>query len=245
MIHSGSRGLGHQVGGEYMKTAASMTKKECPNAHLCYMPADSREGRSYVGAMNAAANFAFANRQFMTALVRRNIRHFLGDVELPLVYDVPHNMAKKESHEGETLWVHRKGATRVFDDARMINTPFEDSGQPALIPGSMGTASYLMLPGEEAAKSLYSVNHGAGRVMSRTQAAGRTRKGRVVRPPAISDKDLKSSMEGIRLVCYNKRSVREEAPGAYKDIDLVAATVTGAKLGRVVARMLPRAVLKG
>jgi tRNA-splicing ligase RtcB len=245
MIHSGSRGLGHQVGGEYMKKAASMTLSECPNSHLCYMHADSKEGKNYIGAMNAAANFAFVNRQLMTVLVRKNFRHYHGDIPMPLVYDVPHNMAKLETHGGGNFYVHRKGATRAFDAARMAGTPFAETGQPALIPGSMGTASYLLLSGERAHEGLFSVNHGAGRVMSRKQAAGVWKKGRCVRQPAISRDDFEASMEGITLLCKNRREILEEAPGAYKDIDVVIETVTGAGLGRVVARLVPLAVLKG
>jgi tRNA-splicing ligase RtcB len=197
--------------------------------------------------MNAAANFAFANRQVMTTFVRAAFRARLGaHLPMPSVYDVPHNMAKLERHGGEDLWVHRKGATRAFGPDRMTGTPFAATGQPVLIPGSMGTASYLLVAGERAADALWSVNHGAGRVMSRTAAAGRyTRSGHQLKPGLISDAEFERAMKGVVLIAESRQGAREEAPQAYKDIDLVVETVAGAGLGRIVARMTPLAVLKG
>ena len=246
MIHSGSRGFGHQVGGDYMKLAERISGDRAPSKHLAFLEVDSVKGGDYVGAMNAAANYAFANRQVMTTFVRAAFRAACGDIEMPCVYDVPHNMAKLETHGAETLWVHRKGATRAFGPERMSGTPFAATGQPVLIPGSMGTASYLLVAGERVADSLCSVNHGAGRAMSRTAAAGKvTRSGKVLKPGLISDDDFERAMEGITLVAESRRGAREEAPQAYKDIDAVIETVVGAGLGHVVARMVPRAVLKG
>ena len=245
MIHSGSRGFGHQVAGDYMNVAAKMTGAQCPNRHLCFLAVDSREGQDYVGAMRAAANFAYANRQIMTMLVRHNFRHMYGDVPMPLVYDVTHNMAKLETHEGRELWVHRKGATRAFPPELMRGTRFSKIGQPVLIPGSMGTASYVLVGAGRAEESLYSVNHGAGRVMSRTAATGHGRRGQKRRPPAISDQRFKETMRGITLICADRRSAKEEAPDAYKDIDGVIKVVAGAGLADVVARVRPLAVLKG
>jgi tRNA-splicing ligase RtcB len=217
-----------------------------PSRDLAYLPLDSAPGESFLGAMAAAANYAFLNRQLMAGLVRRNLRYLLGqDLALPTVYDVPHNIAKFERHDGRRLCVHRKGATRAFPAARMPNTPFADTGQPVLIPGSMGTASYLLVGVDSGAESLHSVNHGAGRVLSRTAAAGVVRRGRVLRPGKISDKDFKQAMRGVHLICANKAQIKEEAPQAYKDIDQVIETVVGAGLARVVARMVPLAVLKG
>jgi tRNA-splicing ligase RtcB len=236
MIHSGSRGFGHQVGGEYMRGAK---KGGAGQRSLACLEADSKRGSDYVGAMNAAANFAFVNRQIMAALVRRNFRHFFGEMEMPSVYDVPHNMAKLEEHGGKRLWVHRKGATRAFPPERMSGR-FAETGQPVLIPGSMGTASYLLAGVASGAESLFSVNHGAGRVMSRTAAAGR--KGRA---GAISRHDLERAMAGIELVAASRKGALEEAPQAYKDIDEVIEVVAGAGLARVVARLRPMAVLKG
>ena len=251
MIHTGSRGLGHQVAGDYMKSAKKLSGRDAPSPHLTLLRAEEPEGRRYLGAMFAAANFAFANRQVIAAYVRHAIRaRYGGNLDLPLVYDVAHNMVKREEHgapgQGRAVWVHRKGATRAFPPGRMHGTPFARSGQPVLIPGSMGTASYLLLADAGAAETLYSVNHGAGRVMSRTAAAGkRTRGGRMLKPGAISHDDLRRAMEGILLVAEDPAGALEEAPQAYKDIDQVVETVTGAGLARVVARMRSRAVLKG
>ncbi len=243
MIHSGSRGFGHQVGSEYMRGAKKGKGKKGRGGEgegsLHWLEADSAQGRNYIGAMNAAANFAFVNRQAMAALVRRNFRHFFGDVEMPSLYDVPHNMAKLEEHGKAKLWVHRKGATRAYPPERMTGE-FGRTGQPVLIPGSMGTASYLLAGIASGAGTLFSVNHGAGRVLSRTAAAGR--KGRA---GAISRGDLEHAMRGIELVAGSARGALEEAPQAYKDIDAVIEVVAGAGLARVVARMRPMAVLKG
>jgi tRNA-splicing ligase RtcB len=197
--------------------------------------------------MHGAANFAYANRQLMAQLVRYSMRRVLGDrLEIHTVYDVAHNMVRQERHRHRDLWVHRKGATRAFPAARMRGTPFESTGQPVLIPGSMGTASYLLAGIETGEESLYSVNHGAGRTMSRTAAAGVvSRKGKVVKPGVITDAAFRESMRGVYLLCEDRRSIKEEAPGAYKDIDRVVQTVAGAGLATIVARMVPLAVLKG
>jgi len=246
MIHTGSRGFGHQVADEYMRTAKNKTVSQSPNPHLCFLPADSPEGQRYIGAMRAAANFAYTNRQMLTQFVRHNIRHLYGDAPMPIVYDVTHNMAKLETHGRRELWVHRKGATRAFPPERMKDTPFEEIGQPELIPGSMGTASYVLVGTSRAAESLFSVNHGAGRVMSRTAATGRGRgRRKKQRPAAISDKRFAETMRGIKLICADRRSVKEEAPDAYKDIDAVIEVVAAAGLAEVVARLRPLAVLKG
>ncbi len=247
MIHSGSRGFGHQVAGDYMKLAKSLTLDRAPNRDLCFLDADSPEGEQYVSAMNCAANFGFANRQLMAVFVRHNLRKLYGErMKLPIVYDVPHNIVKAEEHSGRTLWVHRKGATRAFPASRMAGTRYADTGQPVLIPGSMGTASYVLVGTEESKVTLHSVNHGAGRVMSRTAAAGKYgRKGKVIREAAISDRDFERAMHGIHLICEDKRSIKEEAPQAYKNIDEVIRTVADAGLARIVARLRPLAVLKG
>ena len=164
---------------------------------------------------------------------------------MPLVYDVPHNMAKLETHEGKSLWVHRKGATRAFGPALMKATPFEQVGQPIITPGSMGTASYLMVGTGNSEESLCSVNHGAGRVMSRTAASGMGRHGKNAGAALISDAEFKRSMTGITLITGNKRRIKEEAPAAYKNIDEVVRIVTQCGWAKPVARMTPLAVLKG
>lgn len=247
MIHSGSRGLGHQVGSDYMPLARNYAKSKVGEAALGFFPADSDMGRNYIGAMHAAANFAFVNRQMMTMFVRRNFRHYYGNIPMPLVYDVPHNMAKLEDYNRRQIWIHRKGATRAFPPKLMIGTPFEHIGQPIIIPGSMGTSSYLLVGVESGKESLYSVNHGAGRVMSRTQASGKSRHrgGKREVEGSISDEEFKKSMEGILLICEKKNTIKEEAPGAYKDIDVVIDIVKNAGLAKVVAKMIPLAVLKG
>jgi tRNA-splicing ligase RtcB (3'-phosphate/5'-hydroxy nucleic acid ligase) len=218
-----------------------------PSPELCYMPVDTKEGQRYLGAMHAGANLAFANRHLMAALVRKNLLCHYPGLNLELLYDVPHNMAKLEEHGGAKLWVHRKGATRAFSGYRMRGTPFEKTGQPVLIPGSMGTFSYLLAGIPENEKALCSANHGAGRRMSRTAAAGkvRHRDGKLLRPGLISDEEFRSAMQGITLICENRQTIKEEAPQAYKDIDAVIEVVAGAGLARVVAKMKPLAVLKG
>jgi tRNA-splicing ligase RtcB (3'-phosphate/5'-hydroxy nucleic acid ligase) len=249
MLHSGSRGFGHELGGHFMKLAqtyCAKNKLHTPSRDLAYLPLDSKEGEAYLGAMQAAANFAFINRQLMAQLVRRNLRYAFGEeLALPTLYDVPHNIAKLEAVGRRRLCIHRKGATRAFSPALMQGTPFASTGQPVLIPGSMGTASYVLAGVESGKESLYSVNHGAGRLMSRTAAAGVVKRGRTLREGQISDAEFKESMKGVHLICADRTHIKEEAPGAYKDIDLVIETVTGAGLARSVARMVPLAVLKG
>jgi tRNA-splicing ligase RtcB len=247
MLHSGSRGFGHQVAGDYMKEAKRLTSGSSPAHDLCYLPLDHRKGRDYIKAMHCAANFAYANRQIMTIMIRKNVRHYFKDLAMPIIYDVTHNMAKKEVYDGKEYWVHRKGATRAFSKERMQGTPFADVGQPVLIPGSMGTGSYLLIGTESARATFFSVNHGAGRVMSRSAATGRYRKrgGRPLRQAAISDEAFRKSMEGIKLIAANRALVKEEAPQAYKDIDEVVDIVAEAGLAKPVARMKPLAVMKG
>lgn len=248
MLHSGSRGFGHQVGEEFMALARSRRYSEPhPNREICFMPVDSKEGRAYLGAMYAGANLAFANRHLMGALVRKNLLRHLPGMSIRLLYDVPHNMAKLERHRGKELWVHRKGATRAFSPERMAGTPFARTGQPVLIPGSMGSFSYLLAGIPENEDALCSTNHGAGRRMSRTAAAGkvRHRDGKVLRPGLISDREFAEAMDGVTLVCEDRNTIKEEAPQAYKDIDAVIEVVAGAHLARPVAKMRPLAVLKG
>jgi tRNA-splicing ligase RtcB len=262
MIHSGSRGLGYQVAASYMRQAKAHLESRSitpPNGQLLYFPAGSAEGALYLKAMNGAANFAFANREIMALLIRRAFDRLFGRQTasaIHSVYDITHNMAKEEELEARRYFVHRKGATRAFDAERMQGTPFEKWGQPVLIPGSMGTSSYVLLGHPGSRMSFFSVNHGAGRVMSRTEAAGRRgkkrgkkgMKGKKERPAvraAISDKDFERSMEGIFLICEDRRRIKEEAPAAYKDIDEVIRVVLGADLALPVARLSPLAVLKG
>lgn len=248
MIHSGSRGLGHQIGGDYMRNAATWCAshgiKTPPG--IAYFPADSRDAHDFIGAHNAAANFAYVNRAMVAWLTRYALQQQKDAIgALRTVYDVAHNCVRQEKHFSRTLWVHRKGATRAFTAGRMRGTVFAETGQPVIIPGSMGTASYLLVGAEGNAQTLCSVNHGAGRVMSRTQAAGKKQRGTHVRAAAVTPEALSRAMEGIHLICRDRSAVREEAPMAYKDIDAVIGVVVGAELATPVARMRPRAVLKG
>jgi tRNA-splicing ligase RtcB len=220
-----------------------------PDRQLVCAPVQSPEGGRYLAAMRAAANFAWCNRQLLATQIRKTMERFFGQrsesLGLRQVYDVAHNIAKIETHmvEGHErrLCVHRKGATRAFPPGHPeLPEAFRAIGQPVLIPGSMGTASYLLAGVESGAETLWSTNHGAGRVLSRTAAAGRRGKG-----GAVSESDFRRAMQGIELVAADRRGVYEEAPQAYKDIDAVVEVVVGAGLARAVARMKPLAVLKG
>ena len=247
MIHSGSRRFGYEIADQYMDIAARRPDMAGRKKMLSFLPTDTSTGKNYIAAMGAAANFAFTNRHIMMLLVRRCFNRMFGPTPLKLVYDVTHNMAKFENHQGRSLWVHRKGATRAFGRDRMSDSPFAEIGQPIIIPGSMGTASFLLVGTGGSEESLCSVNHGAGRVMSRTAATGRSHRhrGRFVGPAMISDEEFNRSMEGIKLITADKRKIKEEAPAAYKDIDEVVRIVIECGWAAPVARMLPLAVLKG
>ena len=245
MIHSGSRRFGYEVADEYMNTAAKRPEMTERKKMLSFLPTDTNAGKNYIAAMAAAANFAFTNRHIMALLVRRCFNRMFGPTPLPLVYDVAHNMAKLENHQTNQHWVHRKGATRAFGSERMTGTIFAKIGQPIITPGSMGTASFLLVGTGNSEESLCSVNHGAGRVMSRTAALGKTRRGKTITQALISDDRFKRSMEGIKLITGNKRKIKEEAPDAYKDIEEVVRIVIECGWAKPVTRMVPLAVLKG
>jgi tRNA-splicing ligase RtcB len=242
LIHTGSRGLGHQVCTDYVRLMDQVMPRygiALPDRQLACAPLQSPEGQAYFAAMCAAANFAFANRQAITHTVREVFRRAFGTTgDLALVYDVAHNMAKLERHGGEELCVHRKGATRAFGPSHP-ETPaaYRAVGQPVLIPGSMGTASYV-LAGTDAAltRSFGSSCHGAGRAMSRG-AAKRTRSGQEVR------RELEA--QGIVIRCPSAGELAEEAPYAYKDVERVVDVVDRAGLARKVVRLRPLGVIKG
>jgi tRNA-splicing ligase RtcB len=242
LIHTGSRGLGHQVCTDYVRAMDAVMRRHditLPDRELACAPFQSPEGQRYFGAMCAAANFAFANRQAITHAVRRAFGHALGTgVTLEVVYDVAHNMAKLETHHGRELVVHRKGATRAFGPAHP-ETPsrYRAVGQPVLIPGSMGTASYVLV-GTDAALDLSfgSCCHGAGRAMSRHAA-------RAAQPGAEVRRGLEA--RGIVVTGAGNRELAEEAPYAYKDVDRVVEVVQAARLARRVARLVPAGVVKG
>jgi tRNA-splicing ligase RtcB len=242
LIHTGSRGLGHQVCTDYVRQldqAMARYSIQLPDRQLACAPFDSPEGQAYFGAMGAAANFAWANRQAITASVRRVFARAYGTAgALRLVYDVAHNIAKMEDHAGGKLCVHRKGATRAFGPSHPETPePYRAVGQPVFIPGSMGTASYV-LAGNDAAMSLSfgSTCHGAGRAMSRGEAK-RARTGHEVR------RELER--QGIIVRCPSSSELAEEAPSAYKDVERVVNVVHQAGLARKVARLKPLGVVKG
>ena len=245
MIHSGSRRFGYEIADQYMNVAAARPENADRPKMLSYLPTHSGAGKNYIAAMAAAANFGFTNRHIMSLLVRRCFNRMFGPTPLKLIYDVTHNMAKLETHGGNRLWVHRKGATRAFGPERMAGSFFAQTGQPIITPGSMGTASFLLVGTGNSAESLSSVNHGAGRVMSRTAARGKSRRGRIVTPALISDEQFKRSMKGVKLIAGDRRKIKEEAPGAYKDIEEVVRIVVECGWAKPVARMVPLAVLKG
>jgi len=245
-IHCGSRGLGHQVCTDYLaKMGAAMKRYNItlPDRQLACVPIQSEEGEAYLGAMRAAANFAWANRQAILHFVREALRKVFGNgVQAALVYDVCHNIAKRERHvvEGRKrdVLVHRKGATRAFPPGhRQIPAAYKQVGQPVLVPGSMGTASWVLAGSEGAMRETFgSVCHGAGRLLSRTAA----RKGRDAR--AVLQK---LEQAGIYARSETRDGILEEIPEAYKDVDEVIEVVHEAGLARKVARLRPMGVIKG
>jgi len=248
-IHCGSRGLGHQVCTDYVQELQAAVRRygiELPDRELVCAPMDSPEGQAYLSAMRAAANFAFANRQILAHSVRRAFEQvFAGKVkgwDLRQVYDIAHNMGKIETHEvgGERVkvCVHRKGATRAFGPGTPGLPPeYQETGQPVLVPGSMGTASWVLVGTEESMlRSFGSCCHGAGRVMSRSKAKHEIRGDELRR---------ELEREGIRVRAGSMPGLAEEAPQAYKDVDEVVETVSAADIARKVARLRPVAVIKG
>ena len=244
LIHSGSRGLGHQVCTDYVKTMDGALARygiELPDRQLACAPQSSPEGRAYLGAMAAAANFAWANRHAIAHAVRQAVKRVLGPAAAEgtrQVYDVAHNVAKLERHGGRELCVHRKGATRAFPAGSLeIPAAHREVGQAVFIPGSMGTASYV-LAGEPGAleRSFGTTCHGAGRQLSRTGARKK-----------IGGAELRRQLEaqGIVVRSPSNKGLAEEAPFAYKDVDRVVDVVERARLARRVAKLRPLGVVKG
>jgi tRNA-splicing ligase RtcB len=241
MIHCGSRGLGHQIGTEFLKrmaVAAPQYGIALPDRELACAPIDSEVGHEYLGAMRAAINCALANRQILTHLVRGVFAELLPQARLPLLYDVSHNTCKVETHGKKQLYVHRKGATRAFGPGNPELPPaLRAAGQPVLIGGSMGTGSYVLAgTSESEARAYSSACHGAGRAMSRHQAL-RTWKGRKV----VDD----LAARGILVKSPSMRGIAEEAPEAYKDVAEVVDAAAAAGLARKVARTGPLVCIKG
>jgi tRNA-splicing ligase RtcB len=248
-IHSGSRGCGHQIASDYIRVMEGAIRKyniTVPDRQLACAPVNSEEGQNCFKAMSAGANYAWANRQLILHWVRESFEKALGrkaeDLGMSCVYDVCHNICKLEEHEFEgrkrKLYVHRKGATRAFDSSRSeVPEKYRKVGQPVLIPGDMGTASYVLVGTATAMKETFgSTCHGAGRLMSRTSASRR-----------FSANDVLSMMKsrGIYIKAASRDGIIEEAPGAYKDVDDVVKIAHGAGISKMVARLKPIGVMKG
>ncbi len=248
-IHCGSRGFGHQVCTDYVKLFQKAVQKygiSLPDRELVCAPLNSPEGQDYLAAMKAAANYAFANRQVLTYHIRRSFEETLaGKIKnhhVFQVYDIAHNMAKIEEHEIDgrkvKVCVHRKGATRAFGPgSAVLPGVYRDIGQPVLVPGSMGTASWVLLgTAGSMAQTFGSTCHGAGRTMSRSQAK-----------KTIWGAELREELEagGIHVRAGSMSGLAEEAPTAYKDVDRVVEVVHGAGIAKKVARLVPIAVVKG
>jgi tRNA-splicing ligase RtcB len=249
IVHTGSRGLGHQVCDDYIRVmldAARKYKIELPDPQLCCAPVSSPEGERYLEAMACAANFAFTNRQMITHWVRETFEQVFqkgpSDLKLDLIYDVCHNIAKIETHtvngKKKKLCIHRKGATRAFPPNHPdIPSDYQSVGQPVLIPGDMGRCSYVLVGTERAMEETFgSTCHGAGRVMSRHQAV-KAAKGRVI------ERELED--KGIFVKGASRGTIVEEIPEAYKDVNDVVNVVHHAGISRRVVKLVPMGVIKG
>lgn len=249
MIHSGSRGLGHQVCGDFLSAWSNITRKygiRIPDRQLVCAPVNSPEGQKYLSGMACAANYAWANRQCLMHWTREVFQNFFrasaNDLGLELVYDIAHNIAKLEDHMVDgverKLCVHRKGATRAFPPGHPeIPEKYRSIGQPVIVPGDMGTASYVLVGTQKAMDETFgSTCHGAGRVMSR-RGAIRATKGRALQ------RELED--QGIFVKYRGRTTLQEEFPDAYKDVDEVVKTAHDAGISKRVARMEPLAVMKG
>ena len=249
MLHSGSRGYGHQVCSDYLEKLDEYRKRhniKIADPELSFAYINDKEAQDYLGAMRAAVNYAFSNRQLMSQMVRKSFSNIIGksaeELEMQIIYDVAHNIAKLEEHvvEGKRLklYVHRKGATRAFGPGeREVPSIYRQFGQPVIIPGSMGTASYVLAGRHEAMMETFGSScHGSGRVMSRHQAIREI-------PPSKTMGEMES--KGIIFRVRDKKLISEEAEWAYKSVDSVVESVSGAKISTIVARMVPIGVVKG
>jgi tRNA-splicing ligase RtcB len=249
LIHSGSRGLGYQVCDDHLREMGKAVRKyniSLPDRQLASAPLTSPEGEAYFAAMACAANYAWANRQCLMHWTRETFEKTLGasphSLNLKLVYDVCHNIAKKETHtvrgERKVVCVHRKGATRAFPAGHPdVPACYRSVGQPVLIPGDMGTSSYVLVGTDLAMEQTFgSTCHGAGRVRSRSQSKRMTDSAELLR-------DLER--KGIVVMARGKRTIAEEAPDAYKDVDRVVDVVDGAGISKKVAKLRPLCVIKG
>ena len=245
MIHTGSRGLGYQVCDDYLRILGDASKKyniALPDRQLACAPIDSSEGRRYFNAMSGAANYAWANRQIITHWIRETLMIVLGtslkNLGIDVVYDVAHNIGKFEEYNGKKLFIHRKGATRSFPAGNTdIPLDYKDVGQPVLVPGTMGTESYILVGTKKAMSETFgSTCHGAGRVMSRTQAT------KSIRGQELSNDLLK---QGIIVKSDSYKTLAEEAPFAYKNVNDVVDICEMADISKKVARLKPIGVIKG
>lgn len=249
MIHSGSRGLGYQVCDDALKDMRKAPDKygiQLPDRQLVCAPVNSPEGQHYLGAMAAAANFAWCNRQLLMWQARESFAEVFGcdwaDLQMSLIYDVAHNIAKLEEHgTGESrkpVWVHRKGATRAFPAGHPeVPEQYRAIGQPVIIPGDMGRASWVMVGQQGSMEQTFGTAcHGAGRLLSRTAAVKKAEGRRI-------DQELED--RGVIARAHSWKGLAEEQPDAYKDVDLVVEVVHGANLASKVARMRPIGVVKG
>lgn len=249
MIHCGSRGYGHQVCSDYLRVMEHAVEKyniKLPDRELACAPGNSQEAKDYIEAMACAVNYAFCNRQAIMHWVRQSFQQVYGQdpekLGLKLVYDVAHNIAKAETHtidgENKKVWVHRKGATRAFPPGHMdVPDDYRSEGQPVLIPGSMGTSSWVLVGTQKAMDLTFgSTAHGAGRMMSRSAAKRQYWGG-----------DIKASLEkrGITVRAASASVLAEEADSAYKNVDMVAETSDNVGIATKVARLVPLAVVKG
>jgi len=244
-IHCGSRGLGHQIGTDYLVSLAKAATRlgiRLPDRELACAPINTPEGQQYIGAMNAAINCALANRQILTHLTRKCFARLMPRATLETLFDVSHNTCKREQHvvdgKKRLLYVHRKGATRAFGPGHpAVPERYRAVGQPVVIGGSMGTGSYILAgTAESEERAFSSASHGAGRAMSRHQALKQWRGRQLVDELAA---------KGILIRTRSMRGVAEEAPGAYKDVDAVAESTEQAGLARRVAFMRPKVCVKG
>jgi len=244
-IHCGSRGLGHQIGTDYLVTLAKAAQRlgiHLPDRELACAPITSPEGQQYIGAMNAGINCALANRQMLTHLTRLVFAEVLPEARLETLFDVSHNTCKAERHrvdgEERLLYVHRKGATRAFGPGHPdLPERYRAVGQPVIIGGSMGTGSYVLVGTAECeTRAFSSASHGAGRALSRHQALKQW-----------SGRELIAELaaRGILIRTRSLRGAAEEAPGAYKDVDAVAEATERAGLARRVAFLRPKVCVKG
>ncbi|MFC7441957.1 RtcB family protein [Laceyella putida] len=244
MIHSGSRAWGGMMGPQYtrdFRRAMEMWGIENPDPTLVYAPIQTDEGQRYLNLMYSALNYAVVNRHMIAFGVRQGLKDVFGsDFEMPVLYDLMHNYALQEFHRNQAMLVHRKGTTRALPAGHFLNAkPYKETGHPALIPGSMGTSSYIMVGEKAGEKNFYSICHGAGRVRSRKATK------QVVTIEQFAQSMKVGTDEEILVNQRTLRDILDECPQAYKDVDQIIDSVVGAGLASVVAKCKPLAVIKG